>query len=333
MFIDRLLYIEMRKYVFGPVPSRRLGKSLGVNNIPAKICSYSCVYCQLGRTIRYSIERDEYYDPKEVADEIIKCVESCGKRKIRVVTFVPDGEPTLDKNLGKIIKMIKNKIDKKIAIISNSSLIYRDDVVNDLLEADIVSLKVDAVDEDIFRKVNRPHPKINLYDILDGIARFRRLFKGKLYTESMMIDGLNDSKDHLDGLIKFIRKVKPNKAFIAVPTRPPAEYWVKPSKPEKLVYIHEKLSRIMPNRVELLNYIEKGEFGFGREDAVEELVNIVSVHPMRLKEVYRYFEKRGLDPEKTVRILEKMGDIIILEYNNEKYVIKKLLTRRICSHT
>lgn len=317
-------------YTFGPVPSRRLGKSLGVNNIPPKICSYSCIYCQLGRTIKYSIERKKYYDPKAIADEVISIVSKLKRGKVDAITFVPDGEPTLDINLGKCIRLIKEGLSKRVAVITNSSLIYRDDVFNDLLEADIVSVKLDAITENIFKKINRPHPKLNLGDILDGIFNFKRAFKGKLYTETMMVKGVNDSKEHLDMIINFIRRLKPNKAFIAVPTRPPAESWVKPSDPDKLIYIYSKLSRYMPNRIELLNYKEEGEFGIKEGDPLDEFVNIVSVHPMTLEDAYKFFDKRGLDPEKTIKILLDMGDIILIDYEDKKYVIKKLLTRRLC---
>jgi wyosine [tRNA(Phe)-imidazoG37] synthetase (radical SAM superfamily) len=146
----------------------------------------------------------------------------------------------------------------------------------------------------------------------------------------MMVKDLNDSLEHLDMIIDFIKKLKPNKAFIAVPTRPPAETWVQPASPNKLIYIYEKLNRFMPNRIELLNYKEEGEFGIRSEDPLDEFVNIVSVHPMRMNDVYKFFEKRGLDPEKILKILLDMGDILIIGYDNSEFVIRKLLTRRIC---
>jgi len=320
----------MLKYVFGPVPSRRLGKSLGVNNIPPKICSYSCVYCQLGRTIRYSIDRKKYYPPNELAEEVVRVVNKF-KRRINVITFVPDGEPTLDINLGKSIELIKSEVTKKIAVITNSSLINREDVTEDLMNSDIISLKVDAVDENIFKKINRPHPKLRLEDILDGIKNFRKVYKGKIYTETMFVKGLNDSIDHIMELIEYIKSVKPNKAFIAVPTRPPAEPWVKPGDPKNILHMYNKLSRYMPNRVELLNYIEEGRFGLGKVDPIEEFVNIVSVHPMKIDYAYKFFEERGLNPEKTLKILIDMGDVILIKYEGIDYVMRKLITRRVSS--
>ena len=137
--------------VFGPVPSRRLGRSLGVNNIPAKICSYSCVYCQLGATIKISIERRPFYDPEKIFKEVKEKIKDVG---VDYISFVPDGEPTLDINLGKEIEMLKS-LNHKIAVLTNGSLIFREDVRKDLSKADLVSLKVDAVSEDLWRKINQ----------------------------------------------------------------------------------------------------------------------------------------------------------------------------------
>lgn len=137
---------------FGPVPSRRLGRSLGVNNIPAKICSYACVYCQIGKTLKMEVERRKFYEPERIYNDVSAKVKS-GER-IDYITFVPDGEPTLDINLGKEAEMLRD-FGIKLAILTNSSLIWREDVREDLMNFDLVSLKLDAVSDDIWRKVNR----------------------------------------------------------------------------------------------------------------------------------------------------------------------------------
>lgn len=189
---------DIEKTVFGPVPSRRLGRSLGINNIPPKICSYSCVYCQLGRTSRLRLERRTFYEP----DKIRRDVEDKAREALRLgetvdyLTFVPDGEPTLDLHLGEEIRCLRG-IALKIAVITNSSLIWRPDVREDLLLADWVSLKVDSLNPDIWRKVNRPHGGLSLGRILEGISEFARVFKGELATETMLIQGLNERPEEL----------------------------------------------------------------------------------------------------------------------------------------
>jgi len=174
------------EYAFGPVPSRRLGRSLGINNIPAKICSYSCVYCQLGRTIRLQIERAAFYDPEGIATAVRRRIAEARAQGERIdyLTFVPDGEPTLDLNLGREIALLREGPkeagieDIKIAVITNASLLGRADVRTELLESDWVSLKVDAVSEPVWRQVNRPHGQLNPEEIHTGMREFAAEFKG-----------------------------------------------------------------------------------------------------------------------------------------------------------
>ena len=167
--------------VFGPVPSRRLGRSIGVNNIPPKICSLSCVYCQLGRSLKMETDRRDYYSTEELIEEVKKKIEDSRKNneEIDYLTVVPDGEPTLDINLGKLITAL-NTTGIKTAVITNSTLIERPDVREELALAHWVSVKVDAVDEAVWRKVDRPVRSIDLDHMLDGILRFSEIYKGKL---------------------------------------------------------------------------------------------------------------------------------------------------------
>lgn len=169
---------------FGPVPSRRLGRSLGINNIPAKTCPYSCVYCQLGKTVNMTMERQSFYEPEDIFEEVKrKCIEATSRdERIDYLTFVPDGEPTLDANLGEEISLLK-RIRISIAVLTNASLIWQDNVKEDLLGANLVSLKVDAVSEDLWRKINRPYKSLKLNAILEGVRDFAKEFKGTIISE------------------------------------------------------------------------------------------------------------------------------------------------------
>jgi wyosine [tRNA(Phe)-imidazoG37] synthetase (radical SAM superfamily) len=180
---------------FGPVPSRRLGRSLGINNIPPKICTYACVYCQLGRTIKMRVERDAFYEPEEILRDVRGKVEKArgAGEAIDYLTFVPDGEPTLDLNLGRAIDLLK-PLGIKIAVITNSSLMWHEDSREALMQADWVSLKVDAVREDIWRRVDRPHGTLQLASIQDGILGFAKTYTGHLVTETMLVEGINDGE-------------------------------------------------------------------------------------------------------------------------------------------
>ena len=183
----------MHRKIFGPVPSRRLGRSLGINNIPSKYCSYSCIYCQVGRTKNLTIKRRKFYDISSILNELIPVLNRLGEKSIDYITFVPDGEPTLDINLGKIAREIREITDIPLAILTNSSLLFMEDVRNDLTYFNLVSLKIDSVIDKIWRKINRPYGKLDINKILEGIIEFRDIYNGKIITETMIIKNINDS--------------------------------------------------------------------------------------------------------------------------------------------
>jgi len=309
---------------FGPVPSRRLGRSLGINNIPAKICSYSCIYCQLGRTTKISIERRPFFDPKKLFRIVKNKVEEAKNRDERIdyLTFVPDGEPTLDKNLGIEIEMLK-EIEIPTAVLTNASLLWRDEVIDDLIKADLVSLKVDAVNEDTWRIINRPHRSLRINEILDGIIKFSEEFKGRLITETMLIDGY---MDNLENIADFLSKIRPCKAYIAIPTRPPAESWVKPASEETINRAFNIFSKSLgEDGVEYLIGYEGSSFAL-TGDLEEDLLSIMSVHPMREDGVSEVLRKANAD----WGIIDKMLNerkIIRLEYDGHTYYMRKIPSR------
>ena len=276
--------------VFGPIPSRRLGRSLGVNNIPPKICSYSCVYCQIGLTDSMSVSRKEFYSPDEIFKEVsskVKTLQNSGG-KIDYISFVPDGEPTLDINLGKEIDLLK-PLGIKIAVITNSSLLWDEDVRKDLMIADWVSIKIDTIDEKIWRKIDRPNGKLDFQKILSGIKTFASSFKGVMVTEMMLVKGVNDNVESIKSTVEFIKQLNPDKAYILVPTRPPAEKFVEPPSEENLNEAYQIFNASI-NNVELLAYSEGTDFSYS-SDAEKELLSILAVHPMRKDAVEKFLNK------------------------------------------
>ena len=222
--------------VFGPVPSRRLGRSLGINNIPPKVCSYACVYCQLGRSLKLAVARQPFFEPNEIVRDVEVKLEQARKvgEGIDYLTFVPDGEPTLDINLGQTIEALR-RFGIPIAVISNSSLIWDAQVRRELAGADWVSLKADTVREDLWHALDRPHAELRLQDILDGLREFARGFSGRLVTETMLVEGRNDEPDGLEDTARFVAQLDPAIAYLAIPTRPPAESWARaPSEQESV---------------------------------------------------------------------------------------------------
>ena len=313
--------------IFGPIPSRRLGRSLGINNIPPKVCSYSCIYCQLGKTDSLSIERRDFYSTEGIFIEVsekINQLQNSGE-KIDYITFVPDGEPTLDLNLGKTIDRLKS-FGIKIAVITNSSLLWNEDVRNDLMKADWVSVKIDSAYENFWRKINRPHGLLNLPKIIQGIKEFAVTFRGVLVTETMLVKGINDNIESLNKTAQVITEIKPDKSYILIPTRPPAEHIVKQPSEESLNTAYQIFSSLL-NNVELVVYNEGTDFSFS-SDAEKELMSILAVHPMRKDAIEVFLSKSNSDWNLINNLIENHF-IQEVEYGSNSYYVKKIIGREI----
>jgi len=305
---------------FGPIPSRRLGRSLGINNIPPKICTYSCVYCQVGKTYNLSTERKEFYTIEEIKNQVFKKIDALKKKKEKIdfLSFVPDGEPTLDINLGREIEILKQS-GIPIAVITNASLINRDDVRKDLSKANRVSVKIDAVSEQIWRKINCPHPDLSLKDILGGIAKFSKEYKGELYTETMWIKNINTDKKDIEEIADFIRTLKIKKAYISIPTRPPASKSAGVPD-EKTINMAYNLFTKRKLNVELLSGYSPIEFP-ATKNVREEILNITSVHPMREEDVKNILDKA----DKKWNIIEDLlakGELKMVKFEKTKFFLR-----------
>ena len=313
------------KFIFGPVPSRRLGQSLGIRNVPYKYCTYSCIYCQLGPTIHKIVERRFFYkNPEDIVKEV-KHVLNKGV-KIDYVTFVPEGEPTLDKLLGLTVEKVK-ELGVRTAILTNSSLLWIQDVFNDLLKFDYVSLKIDTVNEDLWKVINRPHPKLRFDYILDSIKLFTKKFRNVCVVEIMLISGVNDDEYNLDNLAKFIKMLNIHKVYISIPIRPPTEAWVRPPSEEKLTKAYAILSKyINETKLELLNMYEGNRFQV-INDPVQYILNISSVHPIRLDYALEILSKYFERPEEIINDLVKKDLVRVVEYLGKHFIIRKFSTK------
>lgn len=306
---------------FGPVPSRRLGRSLGINNIPPKVCTYSCVYCQVGRTIQMQVKRGPFYEPEEILRDVQDKVDRAQEfgETIDYLTFVPDGEPTLDLNLGREIELLR-PLGIKIAVITNASLIGREDVREELVRADWVSLKIDSTRDKVWRRVNRPHGTLRLASILDGALEFARCYGGELVTETMLVQDVNDSADHIREVGDFLAQLRPAKAYLAIPIRPPAEDWVRAPGEETINRAYQIFSKQV-DRVECLVSYEGNAFGF-TGNAEEDLLGITAVHPMREEAVMQLLAKTEADWP-VVRDLIDQGRLVEVEYEGSKFYVRK----------
>ena len=306
--------------IFGPVPSRRLGRSIGINNIPYKVCSYSCAYCQVGKAVKMQVERQEFYLPDEIIEQVKQKLNSLVAKDFPdYLTIVPDGEPTLDIHLGELITKLKT-FNLPVAVITNSSLINLKDVQADLLLADYVSIKVDTLNPDLWKKVNKPHKNLDLDAILAGILQFSETFRGKLVSETMLLKNINDSEDGLELLAQFLYHIGPEVAYIAIPTRPPAFEGIFPANEAAVTLAYEIFSRHNIT-AELLTGYEGNAFA-SSGNFTDDILSITAVHPLRKDAVIELMAKANDTPE----ILDKLindGFIEKLGFNNQEYYLRK----------
>lgn len=303
---------------FGPVPSRRLGRSLGINNIPPKVCTYDCVYCQAGKTTRHERTRQTFYEPAEIEAAVEARLARLGADgRPDFLTFVPDGEPTLDVNLGASIARVR-PFGIPVAVVSNATLIDRPDVRHDLMEADWVSIKVDTLDDDAWRAINRPAEGLSLPSILEGALQFAHAFRGTLASETMIVGGINDREDDMRAVAAYLARLEPALPYLLVPTRPPADDWVAPPSPERLRGILAAMRAELP-AIECLDMPEGIDFGT-TGDAEHDILAAAAVHPMREAAVARLLERSGANPATVARMVAD-GRLREVVYRNERFYV------------
>jgi wyosine [tRNA(Phe)-imidazoG37] synthetase (radical SAM superfamily) len=266
--------------VFGPVASRRLGASLGINNLPCKTCSYACVYCQAGPTCRLAIDRGPQRDPGATDAAVRRRLEGAARagERIDFLTIVPTGEPTLDAGLGTLIDRLGWHAPPT-AVVTNASLLWREDVRAELAGADWVSVKIDTAIEPTWRRLNRPHGRLSLELVLDGVRQFRSRFRGTFVTETMLVAGVNDTPEELEAVAQVLGGLAPTVSYLSAPIRPPLEPWVQVPGKGALAAAVAAVKRRVPV-VRLLIDDEDDACGAG-EDVEAALVATAAVHPLR----------------------------------------------------
>ena len=311
---------------FGPVPSRRLGQSLGINNVTAKTCSYTCIYCQIGPTTDKLVVPRPFFSPEQIRAAVAARLAELEATGLRVdyLSFVPDGEPTLDSRLGESIDALREP-GIPVAVITNATLLWRDDVRARLARADLVSVKVDSVDAALWRRLNLPHHDLELDEILQGIRTFAGTFTGTLISDTMLIAGINDTRDALAATADFLAGISPQTAYLAVPTRPTTVEDVQGTDEAGLARAYEIFSSRVP-RVELLAGHEAGPFAHTGK-ARDDLLSITAVHPMRERAVRRLLAADGADWS-VIEALLAEGALKAVEYRGERFFLRPVQRRR-----
>jgi wyosine [tRNA(Phe)-imidazoG37] synthetase (radical SAM superfamily) len=270
---------QKKIHIYGPVPSRRLGFSLGVDILPFKTCSMNCIYCQLGAGSKTTVRRKEYIPADDVLDQIKNAL--ARGPKIEAITFSGSGEPTLHSGIGKIIRQIKKMTKIPIVVLTNSSGLTGKKGREDLLGADIVVPSLDAVTPEVFSRINRPHPRLTVEKIVDGLIKFRQEFAGQLWLEVMLVKGVNDGLGHLKKLKETIGRIKPDRVQLNTVVRPPAERYARPLGHREL----EKIKTFLGRDIEIIADFKPKEKRASPENIRSAILATVRRRPVTARDI------------------------------------------------
>lgn len=307
------------KHIFGPVPSRRLGISLGIDIITKKTCNLDCVYCEVGKTTNYTIIRDEYIDLDEIKSEIThyfkynNCI-------LDYITFAGSGEPMLNNKIGEIIKYIRSITDTKIALITNGILFTNSKIIDEIVDVDVIIPSLDAVFQETFNKINRPYENIKIDEIIKGLILLRDKYLKQIFLEIFIIDGINNSKEELDYFKEVLLKIKPDKIELNSLDRPPVENWVKKTDISILQEIKNYWN--IENVVIIDKYKNRKEVCAYSDLKEKTILNMLSIRPCTVEDISNITGINVLEINKYLDILENFK--LIESVKNERGVFIKL---------
>jgi len=313
------------KHVFGPVPSRRLGFSLGLDLIPFKTCCFDCIYCQLGRTTDKTVERRDFVDRDALLQELKEALSS--KARIDYITISGSGEPTLNASIGLVIGQIKKITDKPVAVLTNGALLFKEDIRGDLLRADLVIPSLDAGSEEIFQRINRPHNDLQFGKCVEGLIQFRKEFKNEMYLEIMLVEGLNDTPDEIAKMKQIIEKIRPDKVQLNTVVRPPAEPIARPLTPERL----GKLASLFGKRSEVIADFDVRKHSLPMAEIEGQIKSMVRRRPVTLDDVCSALGLHRNEVLKYLGTLQRKGALVTSEQAGKRYYLakkQKLLTAK-----
>jgi wyosine [tRNA(Phe)-imidazoG37] synthetase (radical SAM superfamily) len=310
------------KHVYGPVPSRRLGFSLGVDLVPYKTCTLDCIYCQLGRTTKKSIKRKLYAQRDDVLGEIKEILSK--EHRIDYITFSGSGEPTLNSDIGILIKRVKEITTIPIAVLTNSTLLFMEDVQKDLMKADVVLPSLDAASPEIFRRINRPHHSLNVASVINGLKSFRELFSGQLWLEVMLIKGFNDKSEELSRIKNVISEIRPDRVHLNTVIRPPSEVYAEPLSYTEMLAIRDLFGAGCKIIAEF-----HGKRHNEVKDVEESIIEMAKRRPVTILDIANTLGISEKNAESIIKRLGAEGTITGKRYGTKKYyVFSKIKDRK-----
>lgn len=290
---------KMSAHIFGPVPSRRLGLSLGVDLLPYKTCSLDCIYCECGETTNLTSMRKKWFDTEEILAELTEKMKKI--KKLDFITFSGSGEPTLAKNIGELIKKIKNNFSIPVCVLTNGTLLYRKSVQKNLLNADIVLPSLDAVSEPVFRKINRPEKTLTAQKLISGLIEFRKIYKGKIYLEILFVKNINDTEKEIKKLAAAADKIKPDKIQLNTCVRPGSQKNLMPLTKNELLIIAESFNFPVDlissfsgnNRIEF-NYNDISEMIKRRPCTIRDMTALTGLPSLQIVKILDFLICKGV---------------------------------------
>ena len=311
---EDLLVARKFRHLYGPVPSRRLGRSLGVDLMPHKICTYDCIYCQIGRTTEKTLLRKEYVPVEEVLDEVKRFLEE-GKTSADVISLGGSGEPTLHSKIGAVIEGIKKMTSIPVAVITNGSLLYEGGVRQDLLQADRVLPSMDAVTRDVFMRINRPRGEFSVEKMVEGLVAFRKVYRGQIWLEILLCQGVNDTKDELQRMREAVDRINPDRIDLNTVVRPPSETWARPLIQKEL----EEIQTFFGEKARIILEFDRHPVSISGEEIRGRVLDILSRRPLSLVDLSKWLRIPPAELEVHLGPLVKEGKVKVRPFRDTTY--------------
>lgn len=304
-----------QSYIFGPVPSRRLGFSLGLDLVPYKTCSFDCVYCQLGRTTNKTIERREYISKESILKELEKRLNK--GEEIDYITFSGSGEPTLNSRTGELVRDIKQMTDIHIAVLTNGSLLFKTEVRNELRSADLVIPSLDAVSQDTFQMVNSPHESLLIGEIVEGLKKFRKEFDNEIWLEIMLVQSINDGVSDVKRMADVISEIDPDKVQLNTVVRPPCESFALPLGPLKM----KEICKMLSEKAEIITSHDRRMQKAYEKEIEDGIVTLLKRRPCTIGDISSFLGIHRNEIVKYIEVLEGEKKITKKRHGSQNYFV------------
>lgn len=301
------------KYLFGPVPSRRLGVSLGIDMVPYKTCTFECVYCECGRTTNLTKIRNPYVKGEDIIKELKQYLSS--KPELDYITFSGGGEPTLNSDIGKIVEFLKKNYNYRVALLTNGSLFTQKQVRQEVKDCDLIIPSLDAASQEIFEKINRPCPDVKIDDIINGIKQMKREMSGEMWIEVFVVPEMNDTEKELEVLKKALKVINPDKVQLNTLDRPGTEQWVRTDSSDEMEKVKNYLK---PLKTEIIGKFKTSVASKQRiGDMEDKIISVLERRPCTQKDLTRIFSIRPVALEKFLTDLKKRKKIVEIKKENK----------------